>query len=197
MPQFKRVVMVGGPFSGKTPEDQERNIVATERLGIEVAEAGGAPIVPNSMGRTWAGSPTYEVWMEITLSILARCDALIVTPNWAQSSGTRQEAEAALFLGVPVFYSIRALTAWLAIKAELLRVASPVEKRRLQTVQAGVEICAKPIGKRTEQFHVINEALCALQSLDSLDFLAADANARMLGYEQVLMDKYELLRSAP
>jgi hypothetical protein len=188
--------MVGGPFSGKTPEEKEQNIVATERLGIEVAEAGGAPIVPNSMGRTWSGSPGYEVWMEITLSILARCQAFIVTPDWDRSSGTRREVEASLFLGVPVFYDIVALRSSLAIKDELLRVASPVEKRRLQTVQAGVEICTKPRGGFVEQLHVVNDAIRALQSLDSLAFLASDADYRMAGYEQLLFERHALLTMA-
>jgi len=60
----RKLVMVGGPYSGATPEEVERNIVATELLGVEIARLGGAPVVPNSMGRTiqaGKGSPDYEI----------------------------------------------------------------------------------------------------------------------------------------
>lgn len=108
------LVMVGGPFSAKTEEEVERNIIATEQLGFEAAEVGAACIVPNSMGRTWKGTPSYEAWLEVTLSILARCDALLVTPDWERSSGTRREVEFARERGIPVFVGIEDLRRWLA-----------------------------------------------------------------------------------
>lgn len=113
--------MVGGPFSADTPEGCEKNIVATEMLGIKVAELGAAPIVPNSIGRsvmqvmasTYAGSATWKDWIEVTLSILSRSDALIVTPDWETSQGVRREVEAALSTGIPVFYDLDTLKEWL------------------------------------------------------------------------------------
>jgi hypothetical protein len=187
--------MVGGPFSGKTPEDQERNIVATELLGIQVAEAGGAPIVPNSMGRTWKGSPSYEVWIDITKAILARCDAFIVTPNWEQSSGTRAEIEEAFFACIPVFYDIEALSEWLRLPDYEIRTPSPETKRRLRAVEAGVRL-VQPLTDQdrkraealspVEQVRIVADAVRAAQSLGHL---GRDINRKIAEYEQMFLSR--------
>lgn len=187
--------MVGGPFSGDSPEACEQNIVATEMLGIEVAGVGGAPIVPNSMGRSvmkvmaenYVGSPGYEVWIEITLSILARSDAFIVTKNWEKSSGTRREIEAAFFFGVPVFYDIPSLKRWM--DAPLVPM-SPVIKRRLRSIKAALDL-PDPVALADcmAQVPVLREGILAYQSMDDLGL---EANQKLLSFEKILMDKYTL-----
>lgn len=114
-PVVKRVVFVGGPFSADTPEELDANIVRIEMLAHEVAAAGAAPVVPNSLGRTYKGHPAYEFWIEATKVILRRCDALLVTPDWERSAGTRGEVAEARDLGMPVFYNLDQLKTWLAI----------------------------------------------------------------------------------
>jgi nucleoside 2-deoxyribosyltransferase len=108
------LVMVGGPFSAKTAEQVERNIVATEQLGFEADAAGAAAIVPNSMGRTWRGVPSYEDILDVTMSILARSDALLVTTDWERSDGTKREVDFARSRGIPVLVGIEDLRRWLA-----------------------------------------------------------------------------------
>jgi hypothetical protein len=108
-----KVVFVSGPFSADTKAGCEANIVRSEQLGFEVGAAGAAPIVPNSIGRTWDGVPSYEFWIEATKEILRRCDALITVPGWEKSSGARGEVALAKELGIPVFHSIENLKAWL------------------------------------------------------------------------------------
>jgi len=197
----KRLVMVGGPFSADTPEGCERNIVATEMLGIDVAAVGGAPIVPNSMGRSvmksmtadYVGSPGYEVWIDITLSILNRSDAFIVTPTWAQSSGTRREVEAAFFFGVPVFYDVPSIKKWLAIPDHEVRVVSARDKYRLGLIRSA--FLTPDLTALSDDLTTVQYALLAAQSLDDLSpALGPDANVKVVQYEHVLMARYDQLQ---
>lgn len=41
-------------------------------------------------------------WLEGTLELLRRCDAVLLVPGWEKSSGTRAEIEEAERLGIPV-----------------------------------------------------------------------------------------------
>ena len=41
--------------------------------------------------------------------MLKRCDALIMTDNWLDSSGARAEHDLAIKEGIPVFYSLNEL----------------------------------------------------------------------------------------
>ena len=185
--------MVGGPFSGDTLEDIERNIVATELLGIEVVRVGGACVVPNSMGRAVLAAkdaPGYAVWMEVTKAILAGCAALIVTPDWKRSSGTRTEVDEAVRLGIPVFFDIPSLAAWLALP-DYPSDVSPVTTQRLRRIRAGLSLQEPKTAQECEQqLEVVRDALRAVQSLDDL---GEAGNQRAAQDEQTLFTKYDTL----
>lgn len=221
--QLKRLAMIGGPFSADTPAMRERNMVATEMLGHAVALAGGAPVVPNAMGRTYDGKPVYEVWIEITLATLARCDAFIVTPEFAKSSGTKREIEEAFFFGVPVFYAkyahgftlpetydadvlrrwldtpdygydLGGLKGWLEAPDHAIRFVPPIVKRRLS-------IMRKAFGPKdprdfeaiSTDLEVVMDALLAAQSLDDL---GPENNEKAADYEDRLKKQYQHLKAA-
>lgn len=164
----RKQVMVGGPYSGNTPEEIERNIVAAERLGFEVAAAGAACVVPNSMGRSYQGVPSYEEFMEVTISILANSDALIVTSDWERSSGTRREVEYAQENNIPVLFSIPELRDWLAATRDDVW-PTPIEIKRMQheikllrkVSRAASRLSAR--GMKHEDVAPLNEALDGLE----------------------------------
>jgi len=46
---------------------------------------------------------TDEFWLRSTLALLAKCDALVTTPRWLESSGARNEVARATRLGLATF----------------------------------------------------------------------------------------------
>jgi len=112
-----RLYYVAGAFSAKTRAGVEANIRAAEELGIRAAKLGLYPVIPhcNTSHPAFELVQPYPFWIEGTLALLMRCDALITVPGWENSSGARGEVawargETGPWL-VQVFYRIkRALT---------------------------------------------------------------------------------------
>lgn len=98
-----KVVYVAGPFRAKTPWGIEQNIREAETLALEVARIGAVPLCPHTMYRFYQESLPDEFWLEATLELLRRCDAIVLSPRWRESTGSKGEREEALRLGLPVF----------------------------------------------------------------------------------------------
>ena len=111
-----KYVYVAGPFSAKTREGVEANILAAQLLGVEVAKLGAYPVIPhaNTSHPDFEVVQPYAFWIEGTMWQLRQCDAVMLTPNWESSSGARGEVADAQARGVPVFTSLDDLKAWLA-----------------------------------------------------------------------------------
>lgn len=108
-------VYVAGPFTAPNDEQIETNILAAEVVASEVISRTYriVCVVPHSLGRTFKrgpGSPDY--WYRATLSLLTRCDALLLVPGWEDSKGTRAEVAWCREHGVPVFHEVDELLAW-------------------------------------------------------------------------------------
>jgi len=84
-------VYIAGPYSGSTGYHVEQNILRAGAYILPIAECGGAPLCPHTMTRGLDGTLTYEDWIAITLSLLARSDAMLLTPDWIRSSGANTE----------------------------------------------------------------------------------------------------------
>lgn len=82
---------VAGPFSASTPAGVEANIRAAEEVGRGLAELGIMPVIPHSIGRNMQGTHSYEFWIEGTMTLMHRCDWLVLAPGWAASQGARLE----------------------------------------------------------------------------------------------------------
>jgi hypothetical protein len=117
----RTLIYVAGPFSGKgpTPEarraDTEQKIERAARLGLAVSKLGAYPVVPHSNTALpeYEDAQPYEFWIEGTAEMLRRCDAVIFTPDWRDSSGARGEEKLAAELGIPRFYTLSDLACWL------------------------------------------------------------------------------------
>jgi hypothetical protein len=103
------VVYVAGKFTGKTAWDVECNIRKAETLGLEVSRLGCSPLIPHTNTRFFMGEGTYEFWIQATLALLTRCDCIITTDDWEQSSGARGEVKYANEHGIPHFRTIAEL----------------------------------------------------------------------------------------
>jgi nucleoside 2-deoxyribosyltransferase len=112
-------VYIAGPFSGKTRADVEANIERAARVGLEVARLGAMPWIPqaNTSLPEFEDVQPYEFWIEGTLEQMKRCDAVLMTPDWKRSKGATNEHKVALELGIPVFYDLAQLYAWLLTDA--------------------------------------------------------------------------------
>lgn len=108
-----RVVYIAGPFRGKTTWDVAQNVRRAEALGLEVARLGAMPLIPHANTHLFDGQQTDQFWIDGTLELLKRCDALITTDDWERSSGARGEVAYALANSIPVFYFLSALSVWL------------------------------------------------------------------------------------
>ena len=124
---MKVVVYVAGPFRGPSAWAVECNIRRAEELALEVWRLGAACICPHTNTRFYQGAAPDEVWLDGDLEILARCDAVLMTPDWEKSSGARAEHDFAAARGLVVLYTLDALCAWLGLGREFELITSLVE----------------------------------------------------------------------
>ena len=122
-----KVVYIAGPYRGDNAYVVHRNVNRAERMAMRVAKAGGMPLCPHCNTRNFDGTLTDVFWLEGTLELLRRCDALVLINGWRRSSGARKEHEEALALGMPIFEeaSFSDLEKWLGNLA-----AAPPAKTR-------------------------------------------------------------------
>lgn len=85
------LIYIAGPFRGPTPLAVRRNIEAARDLGLRVAEHGAYPMIPHTMTAEFDKLLTDQFWLDGTMEMLKRCDAIVCTPNWQKSSGARTE----------------------------------------------------------------------------------------------------------
>jgi hypothetical protein len=106
------VVYIAGPFRASTPWGVEQNVRRAEMVALLVWEMGGAALCPHTNTRFFDKALPDEIWLNGDLALLAKCDALMLTENWAQSTGARAERAFAEGRGIPVFETLPALLDW-------------------------------------------------------------------------------------
>lgn len=108
-----KLVYVAGPFRAANAWEVEQNIRRAEALALEAWKCGVAVICPHANTRFFSGAAPDEVWLEGDLEILRRCDAILLTPDWERSSGTRAEHDLARENDIARLYDIDDLKEWL------------------------------------------------------------------------------------
>lgn len=108
-----KLVYVAGPFRGPDHWAIWQNINRAAALALEVWRAGAACICPHANTFPFQNAAPDDVWLEGDLVMLGRCDAILMTPDWQRSSGARAEKAFADARGIPIFYDIDSLKAWL------------------------------------------------------------------------------------
>lgn len=99
-----KVIYIAGKYRGPNAWAIEQNIRAAEDVAARVAAMGHMPMVTQSMTRFIDGANADEqFWVDGTLEIMRRCDAVVLVPNWRDSEGARAEVAEAERLGLPVF----------------------------------------------------------------------------------------------
>lgn len=108
-----KVGYAAGPFRGANSWEMEQNIRRAEALALDVWRLGAACICPHTNTRFYQGAAPDEIWLNGDLEIMRRCDFVIMTPDWERSRGATVEREEAASRGLPVFYDLPTLKAWL------------------------------------------------------------------------------------
>lgn len=100
------VVYVAGKFRGPSAWDVELNVRAAEEVGYQLARWGFAPLIPHTNTRFFNGTFTEQFWLDATMALLEKCDALVTVSNWKESVGANGEVDRMIEIGRPVFHSV-------------------------------------------------------------------------------------------
>ena len=109
-----KVIYIAGKFRGANAWEVHKNVQEALKVGFEVAALGAMPLIPHSNTQPFDGTLQDQFWLDGTLELLHRCDAVMTVSNWVHSKGAKDEvSEAVENLGIPVFHRFEELTEWL------------------------------------------------------------------------------------
>lgn len=109
-----KLIYVAGKYRGDRPIDVKRNIRLADMAGEYIVEyTGHMPVIPHKNTEGYEGLQGDDFFLEGTLELMRRCDAVYLLPKWEESSGARGEEAEARRLGMPVFTSLPKLSDWL------------------------------------------------------------------------------------
>lgn len=97
------VVYVSGPITADNAWLKELNIRYAEEVGLSLGDSpfNTSPIVPHTACRFFGGTRDRDVFMEIDIAQLSRCDAMVLCPGWENSEGCKSELAYAQEKGIP------------------------------------------------------------------------------------------------
>jgi hypothetical protein len=100
------ICYVAGSYRSDTPDGVTKNIELARTMGICLWERGFTAIVPHLNTAHFEDDCDCEpeTYLLGDLEILARCDAIVVLPNYEKSMGTLDEISFAARRGIPIFY---------------------------------------------------------------------------------------------
>ena len=99
-----KVAYIAGPYRAKTVAGIVANIRAAEAVAIEYWQKGYAVICPHKNTALFDGLADDSVWLAGMLEILKRCDVLVMTGKWHESSGSLAELDCAIELELKIHY---------------------------------------------------------------------------------------------
>jgi len=79
-------------------------------MAHQVILLGHHPEVPNLyhyIHKGWQDSPDESVWLDICLSGLRGCDAILMCGDWQDSEGCKEELARAKQMGLKIYYSLK------------------------------------------------------------------------------------------
>lgn len=120
-----KVIYIAGPFRSMNQNGKsnswgvQQNIMTALTRALEVWKRGHVALCPHSNTFPFqdADGVADGVWLDGDIELLRRCDAVLVTDNWQQSTGARAEVRYAEHRGIPVLYDLNDLTAFCAAAA--------------------------------------------------------------------------------
>jgi len=105
----RRIIYIAGPFRGPSNWAIVQNIRRAERLALEVWAMGHVALCPHLNTRNFQDALPDWVWLLGDLSLVTRCDGVLLAHNWEKSKGSVGEMKHAMLHGIPVFRSLSEL----------------------------------------------------------------------------------------
>lgn len=103
------LVYVAGPYRAATAFAREENIFEAKKVGAQLAAHGFMPVIPHANTAHFDGLGSDEFFLEGTLELMRRCDAVFLMPSWQRSSGARAEKAEAENMSIPCVESVEDL----------------------------------------------------------------------------------------
>jgi hypothetical protein len=113
-----KVIFISGPFRAPTELKRRENIRRAELAALSVWQSGAAAICPHLNTAHFDGSLPDEVFLNGDLSILAKCDAILMLDDWKRSAGATAERDFALSIGMMVLNDLNELAEWVKANDE-------------------------------------------------------------------------------
>lgn len=121
----KKIIYIAGPFRGPFPWDVKCNVHEAKKLGLLVAKSGGTPLIPHAMYADFDKILPDDYWLDATLGLLERCDAIVLHPSWQKSAGSRGEVARAEELKMPVLDFARFVPALASVDGSFTALIDP------------------------------------------------------------------------
>lgn len=124
------LVYIAGKYRDDQPYKVYGHIERAWQMGCQVNALGSAyAMIPHKNSEHMEGLRGPQFWIDATLEMMRRCDAVMIIPGtWETSTGTKGEIAEAERLGIPVFYDIENLEQWLVKQEEVEKESSIVYK---------------------------------------------------------------------
>jgi nucleoside 2-deoxyribosyltransferase len=106
------VIYIAGPYRAATTWGIAENIQTAKRVALEVWRAGFVALCPHANTSLFDGELPDDAYRNGDLTLMERCDAVLLLDGWERSSGTREEVRTAKRMGLPVFESLYHLGWW-------------------------------------------------------------------------------------
>lgn len=105
--QGMKLVYVAGPYRSETREGVAQNVAAARHVGQLCVRKGWFPVLPTintaHFDHDFPGLADDQYWLDGTLELMRRCDAVVLVDGWQYSSGAQGEIEEARKLGLKVY----------------------------------------------------------------------------------------------
>lgn len=100
------VIYLAGPYRATATKTVQEHINHARAIGSALPSSGWIPLIPHSnLSHFDSICPDIddEFWLDGTLELMRRCDAVMMLDGWQDSVGAVNERDEALRLGMPIF----------------------------------------------------------------------------------------------
>ncbi|PWK30896.1 DUF1937 family protein [Pseudomonas sp. OV226] len=99
------VIYVAGPYRAATRELIAENIAVARSVAVSTARLGWFPICPHTNTAHFDDDlpDQDQFFLDGTMALMERCDAVVLINGWRYSAGTLGEVHRARELGIPIF----------------------------------------------------------------------------------------------
>ena len=114
-PRHIELVYIAGKYTEHSQAQIWLNVSRAVAAAVEVIKLGLTPYVPHlsffidTACRHRGFTVPYSRWMEMTQTVLLRCDAMLVIGDASKSPGVMAEIEDCKLHSIPIFYSVEEL----------------------------------------------------------------------------------------